>query len=178
MIITFAIKSCVVHRGSSFCMTGTVYREHRINGRITTTTSTTTTPLAHKSTPTLMRPLQSHSPSLTRTLSLNLASPHPLRPSFAPPSLPRTPSPRPPTPSTPLSLPLPISPSPPAPSPANTTPSPRSPAPDHAGVVAQTREGAGSPLAEAICFTSRVYVSVGVNSRACLRLCVRVCVRV
>ena len=50
--------------------------------------------------------------------------------------------------------------------------------PDHAGVVAQTREGAGSPLAESICFTSRVYVSVGVNSRACLRLCVRVCVRV
>ena len=50
--------------------------------------------------------------------------------------------------------------------------------PDHAGVGAQTREGAGSPLAEAICFTSRVYVSVGVNSRACLRLCVRVCVRV
>ena len=48
--------------------------------------------------------------------------------------------------------------------------------PDHAGVGAQTREGAGSPLAEAICFTSRVYVSVGVKSRACLRLCVRVCV--
>ena len=50
--------------------------------------------------------------------------------------------------------------------------------PDHAGVGAQTREGAGSPLAEAICFTSRVYVPVGVKSRACLRLCVRVCVRV
>ena len=48
--------------------------------------------------------------------------------------------------------------------------------PDHAGVGRQTREGAGSPLAEAICFTSRVYVSVGVKSRACLRLCVRVCV--
>ena len=41
--------------------------------------------------------------------------------------------------------------------------------PDHAGVGRQTREGAGSPLAEA-------YVSVGANACACLRFCVRVCV--